>query len=307
MSLGSRNRNFSSHLWARAGVIQAIRSFFVERDFLEVETPLLISAPAPEPHIDAIATADRFLHTSPELCMKQLLAAGFPRIFQVGKCFREGERGRIHLPEFTLLEWYEAGIDYKALMETCEALIRWIARKQGRGDSLRYRGSEIGIEPPWERLSVEEAFARYASVSLEKALGAGLFDEVMVRDLEPRLGHSKPVFLYDYPASLAALARLKGNDPRVAERFELYLGGLEIANAFSELTDVREQRNRFEKDAEDRRLRGKRVYPVPERFLASLEGMPDAAGIALGVDRLVMVFTDTTEIDQVVSFVPEEV
>jgi len=288
-------------------MVQAIRLFFIEHDYLEVETPQLIPAPAPEPHIDAISAGDGYLHTSPELCMKRLLAAGYPRIFQFSKCFRAGERGNLHLPEFLLLEWYRTGIDYRTLMEECEALILSVSRSLGKGEKISYQGMEIDLRSPWEKISVREAFDRRASLPLQMALEKGCFDQVMVREIEPHLGITGPTFLYDYPASLAALARLRHDDQRFAERFEIYLAGLELANGFSELTDAREQRARFERDLQHRNDLGKEVYPMPESFLESLDHMPEAAGIALGVDRLAMIFTDAPKIDDVVFFTPEEV
>jgi lysyl-tRNA synthetase class 2 len=316
MSPGSKNSSSEgeqerlaakkSNLWLRARLIQAIRRFFIEHDYLEVETPHLISAPAPEVHIDAIRVGHAFLHTSPELCMKRLLSAGYHRIFQVCRCFREGERGEKHLSEFTLLEWYRTGIDYMALMDECEELIFSVSHDLGFGTKIEYQGRNIDLKRPWNRLSVKEAFTQYASISMKGALELGRFDEVMVEEIEPHLGISKPTFLYDYPATFAALARLKESDPGLAERFEIYIGGLELANAFSELTDVGEQERRFERDRHEREQLGKIVYPYPERFLKSLSQMPRSVGIALGVDRLAMLFANATEIDDVISFTPEE-
>jgi lysyl-tRNA synthetase class 2 len=238
--------------------------------------------------------------------MKRLLAAGYPRIFQICKCFRRGERGRRHLPELTLLEWYTTGADYNGMMTQCEALIGAVARQAGFGDVLRYQGQRIDLTPPWSRLTVGEAFDRLSQVSVEQALKEHRFDEVMGLEIEPHLGIDKPVFLYDYPAACGALARLKPEDRRLAERFEFYIGGLELCNAFTELTDPSEQRLRFEEERKVRRLAGKSVAQMPEKFLSSLEDMPAAAGNALGIDRLVMLFADTTEIEDVVAFTPEE-
>jgi lysyl-tRNA synthetase class 2 len=262
--------------------------------------------PAPESHIDAIPSGSWFLHTSPELCMKRMLAAGYEKIFQICRCWRDGERGSQHVPEFTLLEWYRSGIDYLALMEECEALIHALANTSGLGGRIIFRGQEIDLTAPWERITVEEAFERYGRISMAEALERNLFDEIMVEDIEPRLGIEKPTFIYDYPAQRGALARLKREDQTVAERFELYMGGLELANAFSELVDVEEQRKRFNVENMNRRSMGKTVYSVPEKFLAELEDMPLSAGIALGVDRLVMVFCDAETIGDVVAFTPEE-
>jgi lysyl-tRNA synthetase class 2 len=239
--------------------------------------------------------------------MKRLLAAGFSRIFQITKCFRADERGDRHLPEFSVLEWYRAGIDYKALMEECEELILWVSRRLGVGEKTNCQGIEIDLKRPWRRISVSEAFDRYASLTLKTALEKGCFSEVMVQEIEPRLRLTGPTFMYDYPASFAALARLKPDNPKFAERFECYIAGLELANGFSELIDAKEQRARFEMDQQHRHDLGKKGYPMPERFLKSLEHMPDAAGVALGIDRLAMIFADRPKIDDVVTFTPEEV
>ncbi|HPQ43890.1 MAG TPA: EF-P lysine aminoacylase EpmA [Syntrophales bacterium] len=300
----SRKQN---DLHTRAAMIRIIREFFTDREYLEVETPSRIPAPAPECNIDAISSDGWYLHTSPELCMKRLLAAGYPRIFQIARCFRSGERGSLHISEFTLLEWYRSGIGYCTMMEECEELIIHIARSLGHEGAVEYRGEKIDIRSPWERIAVRDAFSRYASVSLEDALRSNRFDEIMVEEIEPRFKElQRPVFLYDYPVSLGALARVKKTDPDVAERFELYMGGLELANAFSELTDAAEQRARFEEEQENRRASGNVVYPMPEKFLAELSAMPEASGIALGVDRLAMIFTNSESIDDVVAFTPED-
>ncbi|MCX5820952.1 MAG: EF-P lysine aminoacylase EpmA [Deltaproteobacteria bacterium] len=289
----------------RARMIRTIRRFFQDQDFLEVETPLRIPAPAPESHIDAVASGEWFLQTSPELCMKRLLAAGYPRIFQICKCFRAGERGDRHLPEFTMLEWYREGTDYRTLMDDCEALITLIAREFDINGIFSRQGRKIRLGIPWERITVREAFRRYATMTDAEALGTDRFDEILACEVEPHLGMESPVFLYEYPAELGALARLKEGDPGIAERFELYCAGLELANAFSELTDAEEQRRRFEEAFHDRRRNGSPLYPMPERFLAALPQMSPSAGIALGVDRLAMLLTDKARIDEVVAFTPE--
>jgi lysyl-tRNA synthetase class 2 len=289
----------------RAAMTRAIRRFFLDQDFLEVETPTRIPAPTPESHIEPIASGEWFLQTSPELCMKRLLAAGYPKIFQICKCFRAGERGAHHLPEFTMLEWYRAETDYRTLMDDCEILIARIAEELGLGDSVSWQGGRIYLSPPWERITVREAFVRYAGLTVEEALLSDRFDEIMVCAIEPHLGIERPVFLYDYPAMLGALARLKSDDQEVAERFELYIAGLELANAFSELTDPLEQRRRFDEVSRDRCKKSCPVYPLPERFLESLSRMPPSAGIALGMDRLAMILADQKIIDDVVAFTPE--
>ncbi len=304
--LNDQQKRRKENLIVRARIIQAIRSFFIDHDYIEIETPIRIPAPAPESHIDAVESGDWFLQTSPELCMKMLLAAGFGRIFQICKCFRQAERGRWHLPEMTMLEWYRINSSYLDLMHECEILIDHIARQINLKNTLTYQGAEIDLTPPWSRISVAEAFKSFTSMSMEVALENDRFDEIMVEAIEPNLRQSRPVFLYDYPASHGALARIKPQNGRYAERFELYIGGLEICNAFSELTDAVEQRRRFESERKHRKDLGKSVYPIPEKFLSTLGDLPESAGNALGIDRLVMLFADTHKIDEVVAFTPEE-
>ncbi len=294
------------NLELRARIIQAIRSFFIDREYLEIETPIRIPAPAPEAHINAVITDDWFLQTSPELCMKQLLAAGFSRIFQICKCFRHKERGAKHLPELTMLEWYSSGCNYMNIMDECQELICSVTRLINGNNKISYRSQEIHLDTPWVRLSVTAAFHQYASLAMEKALETNCFDEVMANEIEPNLGSPIPLFLYDYPAPCGALARLKPQNNLLAERFELYIAGMELCNGFSELTDPAEQKARFEKEQRLRKFFGHPVYPMPQKFLEALADMPDAGGNALGLDRLIMLFCDATEIDDVVTFTPEE-
>lgn len=290
------------NLERRARIIQMIRAFFIEAGYLEVETPLLIPANAPEVHIDAVAAAGGYLQTSPELCMKRLLAAGYQRIFQISHGWRAGERGRYHLPEFTLLEWYRSDADYRDLMLDCEALLRHLCPS----GFLDWQGRRVVVAGSWPRIDVAAAFDAYASLPLAQALAEDRFEELLTAEVEPRLGFEQPVILCDYPASLAALARLSPDRPEIAERFELYIAGLELANAFSELTDPRQQADRFAADEQARRALGKPPYPVPARFLAELHQLSPAAGIALGLDRLVMLLCDAQKLDEVVTFTPEE-
>ena len=290
-----------ARLEQRARIVQMIRAFFIGRGYLEVETPQRLPGNAPEAHIDAITSDDWFLHTSPELCMKRLLAAGYEQLFQICHCWRDGERGKRHLPEFTMLEWYAADCDYLRLMDECEILLRVLVAQE----HFTYQAETIDLSGPFERLTVAEAFERYATLGLAEALETDRFDELLTLEVEPHLGRGRPTFLIEYPSELAALARCHPERPHVAERFELYIAGLELANAFSELTDPTEQRRRFEADEAERRAAGKPPYPVPEKFLTELASMPEAAGIALGLDRLVMLLTDATIIDEVVAFSPE--
>jgi len=293
-------------LAARAQIIQKIREFFSSRGYLEVDTPVLIPAPAPESHINAVEAGDLYLQTSPELCMKRLLAAGYSKIFQICHCWRNGERGSRHLPEFTMLEWYRSDSNYNDLMTETTDLLRYIAGTLSTEGVISYKGLNVDLSGRPETLSVRDAFARYTGTTMEKALEDDEFDLLMTDLIEPRLGNERPTIIFDYPAQKAALSRLKADDSSVAERFELYLAGMEIANAFSELTDPARQRERFLQEIAYRKKIGARIYPMPEPFLDELGEMPPSSGIALGVDRLVMFFTDSETIDEVVAFTPEE-
>jgi len=290
----------------RAAILHLIREFFAGRGYLEVETPLRIPAPLPEAHIEVISSDGWVLQPSPELCMKRLLAVGHEKIFQICKCFRKAERGQRHLPEMTMLEWYAAGQTYNDLMTCCEELVRHIARGLGIGDRLSYQGLAIDLAAPWPRLTTSDAFRRFVSIPMERALAEGDFDEIMGIEIEPNLGQEHPLFLIDYPAEKASLARLKPGVSSVAERFELYIGGLEVCNGFSELNDAAEQRRRFEAEQEIIRNAGRAVHPLPEKFLEALAHLPPCAGNALGIDRLTMLFCDAATIDDVVAFTPEE-
>jgi len=295
----------SQTMQLRARFIQSLRDFFVQHQFLEVETPIRTPSPAPEEHIEAIPSGGWFLQTSPELCMKRLLAAGYPRIFQFCKCFRGDERGARHLPEFTMLEWYVAHFGYGQLMDQCEALLLAALKDMGHPQDIVWQNKKIYLTQPWEKITVADAFIRHAPISLQEALSKDRFDEILVEHIEPHLGCPRPTFLYDYPAELAALAKIKKSDPAVAERFELYIGSMEMANGFSELTDADEQRRRFEEAAAARTAKHWACYPIPEKFLAALEYLPPSAGIALGIDRMMMILADTKQIDDVIAFPPE--
>jgi lysyl-tRNA synthetase class 2 len=322
------------NLLARARVIDAIRAFFAARSFVEVDTPALQRSPGLEPHLDAFAThlaragesdAAMFLHTSPEFAMKKLLAAGMERIFQLAHAFRNGDRSSLHHPEFMLLEWYRAGSSYRDLMADCEALLV-VALDAAGAPRFERRGQSADPRAPWQYLSVADAFATFCGIDIlgtaadplqpslallaDAARGIGiaphegdtwedLFFRIFLDVIEPRLGIGAPTVLYDYPISMAALARPKPGDARVAERFELYVCGLELANAFGELTDPAEQRRRFVADQATRRARAGAAYPIDEDFMAALAAMPESAGIALGVDRLVMLATGAEGIEDV--------
>lgn len=321
-------------LLARNRIQAKLRGFFADRDFTEVDTATLQVSPGNEAHLHAFATqalapdgsgTPLYLHTSPEFACKKLLAAGETRIACFAHVYRNRERGPLHHPEFTMLEWYRAGEGYEALMRDCGEILALAAETTGRR-TLTYRGREIDPFQEPERLSVAEAFRRFAGIDLlasidesgatdrehlaaclrqaglrvaEDDTWSDLFSRVIVECVEPRLGLGRATILDEYPVAEAALARPAAHDPRVAERFELYACGVELANAFGELTDPAEQRRRFEAEmTEKMRVYGE-SYPVDEDFLAALAHMPEASGIALGFDRLVMLATGAHRIEQV--------
>lgn len=324
------------NLLLRQAVLQAIRAQFGRLGFVEVETPALQVSPGLEPHLKAFETRleqpdgvlrPLYLHTSPEFAMKKLLAAGEEKLFQLAPVFRNGERAATHHPAFLMLEWYRAGQDYRAIMADCESLLRGIAQACGR-TTLRWQGQTAEIAASWQYLTVQQAFAQFAGIDIEACIGpdplrpdlaamrracagiglrvdAGdswddLYFRVALDRVEPKLGLGAPTILHDYPIHMAALSRPKPGNPRLAERFELYACGMELANAFSELTDAAEQQRRFESDmALKKRLYGY-DYPIDADFIAALKhGLPDCAGIALGVDRLVMLLAGASRIEEV--------
>jgi lysyl-tRNA synthetase class 2 len=322
-------------LAARGEILSALRRFFAEAGYVEVDTPALQASPGLEPHLQAFATLlhdpggdgrsggahERYLHTSPEFAMKKLLAGGEKRIWQLAHVFRDGERSATHHPEFAMLEWYRAGASYRDLMAECETLLRHAQDAAGFG-ALRWQGRDADAHRNFERLTVAEAFARFAGIDLlatgsDPAILAAaaartgiaahpgddweaLFFRVFLERIEPHLGIGAPTILYDYPVAMAALSRAKPEDPRLAERFELYVCGLELANAFGELTDPAEQRRRFVADQARKRAIYGESYPIDEDFLAALDhGLPESAGIALGFDRLVMLATGAERIEDV--------
>ncbi len=289
----------------RSTFFHAIRSFFHAAGYLEVDTPIRLPGLIPESEIIPFVSEDWWLQTSPELCMKRLLASGAEQLFQICHCFRKGELGRLHQPEFTMLEWYHVGWDYLQLMREVEDLLLALLHECVDfpavcfPDALCWQGREISLLPPWQRLSVEDAFLRYAGLSAREAFHSGRFDEILVVEIEPRLGWQTPTFLYDYPVELASLARKKQDAPDLAERFELYIGGVELANGFSELIDAAEQRARFCREQERIRQQGREPGPMPEAFLDDLARLAPTAGIALGLDRLLMLFLGRADVSEV--------
>ena len=287
----------------RAQLSNVLRRFFRERGFLEVDTPVLLPANAPEAHIDATPAGTGWLRTSPELAMKRLLAAGHDKIFQLGPCFRAGEHGRWHHPEFTLLEWYRTNTGYLEILADTKALLACAARELRGATDFTWQGRPLSCaQELWEKFTVSQAFIQHAGWDPALKFDPDRFDLDLVTRVEPALPRDRPVILIDYPAPLAALARRKPEDPLRAERWELYLGGVELANAYSELTDPAEQRTRFAEANAVRQKRGAQPYPIDEAFLAALAQLPPAGGIALGVDRLLMVLADADSLDGVLPF-----
>jgi elongation factor P--(R)-beta-lysine ligase len=324
---------------ARARLSAAVRELLAARGYEEVETPCLVPAPGMEPHIDAFLAPfvperggpprPLWLHTSPEYAMKRLLADGFERTFQLARVFRNGEVSRTHNPEFTMLEAYRAGADAEGIMRDVEDVVAGAARRLAGGERVRWRGVELDLRAPFERLTMRDAFLSRAGVDLARCgddvvrlrdagRDAGLdpgrdgdsFDDLFFRifleRVEPGLGTPRPVYLTEWPASMAALARVKAGDPRWAERFELFAGGLELANGFAELTDAAEQRRRLLEEQEQRRRLGRAVYPLDERFLEAVGRMPEAGGVAIGFDRVLMLLPGAEDIADVLLFPARE-
>ncbi|MBR0818152.1 EF-P lysine aminoacylase EpmA [Bradyrhizobium liaoningense] len=320
-------------LQARGAITGSLRGFFAEHGFLEVETSVLQVSPGNETHLHAPRTeimrpdgsrASRYLRTSPEFACKKLLAAGEERIFEFARVFRDRERGDLHLPEFTMLEWYRAGAPYHAIMADTVVVIARAAQATGIGTfSFRGRTADPFAEP--ELRTVAGAFERFAGIDLLSTISGGegnrdalaqaaggkvrvaeddtwsdIFSKVLVEHVEPHLGQGRLTILFEYPSPEAALARVKADDPRVAERFEVYACGVELANGFGELTDAEEQRKRFTESMAEKQRRYGEAYPLDEDFLAAVAQMPEASGVALGFDRLVMLASGAARIDQVV-------
>ncbi len=296
-----------SELKRRSDFFQAIRSFFLSNDYVEVDTPIRLPVVLPEAEIIPFTSDSWWLQTSPELCMKRLLAQGAQQLFQICHCFRRHEIGRFHETEFTLLEWYHVDWDYRQLMDECEQFLQRLASEFSSfpgicsNSTLQRNNRTVSLDSPWPRMSVDEAFREYAGLGAIEALQSGQFEEILVTKVEPNLGWQAPVFLYDYPVELGSLARKKKGSPHLVERFELYLCGIELANGFSELTDPEEQRKRFTVELEKMHQYG-HGGELPEKFLQDLEMVRDTGGIALGVDRLLMLFLNQSCIADVLPF-----
>lgn len=285
----------------RAKALQAVRRYFDQAGFVEVETPVGILAPAAEEYIECPRAGDFFLRSSPELQMKRLLCAGMDRIYQIGPCFRAGENGRLHRSEFSMLEWYMAHCDYMELLKFTQGLVRETAHRLNGSSKIRFRGKQIDLDAPWEIISVRDAFQRYAGRSADEAAEEeGLFELLLTDKVEPALPEDRPCVMIDYPVRFGAFARPKSSDPGLVERWELYIGGVELCNTYGELCDPQIQRERFLEFAETRKRNGLAEYPVPDAFLDAFdEGMPESAGSAMGFDRLVMLLAGMDEIGDV--------
>jgi lysyl-tRNA synthetase class 2 len=319
----------------REKVIHKIRHFFLKRNFHEVFTPILVPIPSIEPNLEVFKTTlttslgvkrDGYLIMSPEFSIKKLLAAGIGSCFEITKCFRNAEEvSSLHNPEFTMLEWYRVGADYKNVMEDFENLFCEIIGK----DKFIYQGKEYDIKRPWPRISVAEAFQKYAGIDTEilldekRLLQSGkekgysiapdttweqVFYQIFFNEIETKIAESrKPAIIYDYPISQASLSRPKAEDPRFAERFEVFLAGIELGNCFSELTDAEMQKSRFQEDLQIRKSTGKSVYPIDEDLIEALaSGLPQVSGIAVGVDRIIMLAADAKSADETMFFPGKE-
>jgi lysyl-tRNA synthetase class 2 len=329
----ARHQDRRPFLQARGAVTQATRAWFGQQGFTEIETGILTVSPGNETHLHAPRTElidrdgvrlTRYLRTSPEFAAKKLLAAGETRIFEFARVFRDRERGDRHLPEFTMLEWYRANETYEAVMTDAVVVIARAAQTTGIG-RFAFRGQDADPFAEPELLTVAAAFERFAGIDLLATIASGegdraalavaaagrvritdddtwsdIFSKVLVEHVEPKLGQGRMTVLFEYPAPEAALARTKPGDPRVAERFEIYACGVELANGFGELTDAAEQRRRFTDAMDEKARRYGERYPLDEEFLEAVAQMPPASGVALGFDRLVMLASGATRIDQVV-------
>ncbi len=290
-------------LQMRARMLASIRAHLDRLGFLAVETPIRLPAPALEDYIDAEPSGEQWLRTSPELHMKRLLAAGYERIYQIGPCFRAGERGRRHLPEFAMLEWYRRNANWRDILQDTQSLLPQVLYDCRQSNRCRFRGSDIDFTPPWPEIKVEEAFRKYASCELDHCLANGTFEQVLVEQIEPRLGFDKPLILSEYPLACSGLSQAIPGQPDRVERWELYVCGLELGNACSELLEKEEQERRFAACAALRRQQNRPIYPLDQTFLQTLQlGLPPTAGIAIGLDRLAMILNNIDDIAEVVPF-----
>jgi len=335
-----RSRRLKENFYQKAKILAALREFFAKENFLEIDTPTLVSAPDTNPFNEVFKLEGKnlFLTPSPEFFIKKLLAAGLKNVYQITKVYRDWqEHNPLHLSEFTILEWYRDNATYLDLMADCENLVSFVWERlgvQAKSEkrkaenynlkfktSLVYQDQQINLAPPWSRISCKEAFEKYANINLDEFIDINkarkicrqkgyqvdeknsweeLYHQIFLNEVEPKLPKEQPLILYDYPAPLAALSKIKESDPRYAERFEFYIGGLELGNGYSELTDTHEQEKRLKADIETRKSKKMKVFDYDHDFVEALkEGLPKTAGIAVGIDRLVMLFTDSSDIHEV--------
>jgi len=339
--------NLWKRYFIREKVLRAIRLFFEDRKFHEIETPILISHPPAESYLDVFETTlyDRnrkpnkaYLSTSPEVSLKKLLVAGLKNCFALTKSFRNMEtQSALHNPEFTILEWYRTNVDYREIMNDCEELLIYIHtylfrtgeyKNRRSPQTLQYQGKTVNLSSPWDRMTVAQAFERWAHIDFftflddtharsitrdhgytvsKQTTWEEMYNQVFLNEIEPHLGRGKPLILYEFPAELGALARKKKTDPRVAERFEFYIEGLELGDCYSELTDWKEQRMRFDNEMKVIRRLGKTSYEYDKDFIDALRyGLPESSGIAIGVDRLIMLFANAKTIQDTLFFPGKE-
>ncbi len=319
----------------REKVLKTARRFFDERGFHEVETPMLIAHPPAESYLDVFETTllnrqraptNAYLSTSPEVLLKKLMVAGLGNCYALTKSFRNMEtEGILHNPEFTILEWYRVGVNYRVIMEDIEALVISIVQSlRGNSMALTYQGKSIDLTPPWERITVSEAFRKHAHINFDEFLDKEkardiarekgyrveknttweeLYNQIFLNEVEPRLGRDKPTILYEFPAAVAALSKKKPGDDRFCERFEFYIAGLELGDAYGELTDWKEQEERFHAELAEVKRLGKTAYEYDHDFIEALKvGLPECSGIAVGIDRLIMLLADVTDIADIMFF-----
>lgn len=321
-------------LHKRERIIDEIRAFFKADGFLEIDSPLMVKSPGMEPYLEVFETTlidgeqnkqRAFLLTSPEYALKKLLVAGIPKLFSICKSFRNGEGlSHKHNPEFSIMEWYRTNADYTDIMQDCENLFAHLATKLGTENTWEYQGKKYELTTPWERISVATAFEKYCGIDIDTMLdeqkikAAGIqrgfqvsenttweqmYNQFFLNDIEPHLGVDRPTIIYDFPASQASLSKKKATDPRFAERFEFYVAGIEMGNAFSELTDAQEQLKRFEIERAERQMLGKTMYDIDMDYIEAIKtGLPPTGGIAVGIDRIVMFFANARTIQDVLVF-----
>ncbi len=326
------------YLHKREHIVDAIRSFFKADGFLEIDSPLMVKSPGMEPYLEVFETTlidsdaqqkRAFLLTSPEYALKKLLVAGIPKLFSICKSFRNGEGlSRKHNPEFTIMEWYRTNASYLEIMQDCEDMFAHISKALGGTEKWEYQGKTYDLSTPWERISVSEAFQKYCGVDTDtlldetKLLEAGkkrgfsvddsttweqIYNQFFLNDIEPHFGVDRPTIIYDFPASQASLSKKKESDPRFAERFEFYIAGIEMGNAFSELTDADEQLRRFQLERAEREQLGKTMYDIDMDYIEAIKaGLPPTGGIAVGIDRVAMFFADAPSIEDVLVFPARE-